>query len=82
MRLNKTQLQFIINCDVEEMVKYLEDDYGYSTIEAFDKVYSSETYQKLLNTKTGFYIESPAYIYSYLQDEIGRPACKAAAGIG
>ncbi len=38
MRLNKNQLQFIINSDVEDMVKYLQEDYGYSTIDAFDKV--------------------------------------------
>lgn len=70
MKLTKNQLQFIINSDVEEMVKYLQDDYKLSTIDAFDKIYNSEIYQKLLNKKTGLYIESPAYIYSYLQDEI------------
>lgn len=70
MRLNKDQLQFIINSDVEEIVKYLQEDYGYSTIDAFDKIYNSEIYQTLLNTKTGLYLESPGYIYSYLQDEL------------
>ena len=70
MRLNKDQLQFIINSDVEEIVKYLQEDYGYSTIDAFDIIYNSEIYQKLLNTKTGLYLESPGYIYSYLQDEL------------
>ncbi|GJG37902.1 hypothetical protein PRLR5107_27850 [Prevotella lacticifex] len=56
----------IINSDVEEMVKYLQDDYHLSTIDAFDKIYNSTIYQKLLNTQTGLYLESPAYIYSYL----------------
>lgn len=72
MRLNKNQLQFIINSDVEDMVKCLQEDYGYSTIDAFDKVYNSEIYQKLLNLRTGLYLESPGYIYSYLQEEIGK----------
>lgn len=70
MGLNSTQLEFIINCDVEAIVKYLQEDYGYSIIDAFDKVYNSEIYQKLINTKTGLYIQSPGYIYSYLLDEI------------
>lgn len=72
MKLNKNQLQFIINCDVEGIVKYLQEDYGYSIIDAFDKVYNSEVYQKLLNIRTGLYLESPRYIYSYLQEEIPR----------
>ena len=75
MKLTKNQLQFIINSDVEEMVKLLQDDYHLSTIDAFDKIYNSEIYQKLLNTKTDLYLESPLYIYSYLQDELrGSPA--------
>ena len=60
----------IINSDVEEMVKYLQDDYHLSTVDAFDKIYNSTIYQKLLNTKTGLYLESPAYIYSYLKEEL------------
>jgi len=69
--LTKNELQFVINCDVEEMVNLLKEDYGMSTLEAFDCVYNSETYQKLTNTRTGFYIESPLYIYSYLLEEKG-----------
>ena len=60
----------IINSDVEEMVKYLQDDYHLSTVDAFDKIYNSTIYQKLLNTQTGLNLESPAYIYSYLKDEL------------
>ena len=52
------------------MVKYLQDDYHLSTVDAFDKIYNSTIYQKLLNTQTGLYLESPAYIYSYLKDEL------------
>ena len=70
MRLNKSQMQFIINSDVEEIAKFLKDDYSLSTIEALDKIYNSAIYQKLLDTKTGLYLQSPGYIYSYLQDEL------------
>lgn len=77
MKLTKNQLQFIINSDVEEMVKFLQNDYDLSVVDAFDKIYNSEIYQKLLNTKTGLYLESPAYIYSYLQDELKGSAVTA-----
>lgn len=63
-------MQFVINSDVEEMVKYLEDDYNLSTIDALDKIYNSKIYQKLLDSSTGLYLQSPGYIYSYLQDEL------------
>lgn len=70
MRLNRNQMQFVINSDVEEMVKFLEDDYNLSTIDALDKIYNSKIYQKLLDSNTGLYLQSPGYIYSYLQDEL------------
>lgn len=70
MSITKAQRQFIINCDVEELVALLQEDYGMTVEEAFDKVYNSELYQKLTNTSTGFYIESPLYQYEYLKEEL------------
>lgn len=72
MKLNKTQLQFVINCDVETIVSYLQCDYKLSVLEAFDKIYSSNIYQKLVNAKTGLYLQSPDYIYDYLCNEINK----------
>ena len=70
MKLNKNQLQFVINCDVETIVSYLQHDFKLSVLEAFDKIYSSNIYQKLVNAKTGLYLQSPDYIYDYLCNEI------------
>ncbi len=70
MRLTKKQQQFIINCDVEEIVLLLQKEYHLSLIDAFEKVYTSQIYEKLTNTKTGLYLQSPAYIYDYLKEEI------------
>lgn len=63
----KKQRQFIINCDVEEIVSFLQEDYGMSTIEAFDTIYNSKTYEKLINVDNGLFIQSPLYIYEYLK---------------
>ena len=70
MKLTNNQLQYIINCDVETIVSYLLDDYKLSVLEAFDTVYNSSVYQKLINTKTGLYLQSPDYIYDYLKQDI------------
>ena len=72
MKLTKAQRQFIINCDVEEMVNVLHNDYHMPLIEAFDVVYNSELYRKLVDTKTGLFIQSPLYQLSYLKEELKR----------
>lgn len=74
MNTNRDQRQFIINCDVEELVALLQADYHMSVIEAFDKVYNSELHSKLIDIKTGLYIQSPLYQYEYLKAELGEPA--------
>lgn len=70
MKLTKNQIQFIINCDVEEIVSLLQEDYNLSLIDAFGIVYNSDLYKKLVDLKNGLYIQSPLYQYEYLKDEI------------
>ncbi len=66
MKLTKHQIEFIINSDVEMIVSYIMEDEGLSILEAFDKMYNSPIYTKLVDVKTGLYIQSPAYIYSLM----------------
>ena len=42
-------------------------------LDAFDTIYNSRIYKKLIDTETGLYIQSPLYIYEYLKEEIGEP---------
>ena len=70
MSISQEQLQFIINSDVEQLVSYLQTDKGLSLSEAFETVYNSAIYGKLINTNTGLYLKSPDYIYDYLKEEI------------
>lgn len=70
MTITKRQLQFIINSDVEALVDLVQKDYGLSVSEAFDRVYNSRLYSKLIDTRTGLYIESPLYQYEYLKEEM------------
>ena len=70
MALEKKQINFIIDCDVEEIVSLLQEDYGMKILDAFNTVYNSNIYKKLIDTDTGLYIQSPLYIYEYLKEEI------------
>ena len=70
MKLKKSQIQFIINCDVEELVYFLKEDYKMNIIDAFDKVYNSQLYKKLTDTRNGLYIQSPRYQYEFLKEEL------------
>ena len=70
MALEKKQINFIIDCDVEEIASLLQEDYGMKILDAFNTVYNSNIYKKLIDTETGLYIQSPLYIYEYLKEEI------------
>ena len=71
MTITQQQLRYIINCDVEELVSLLQEDYQYTLVDALDVVYNSKLYGKLTDTKTGLYIQSPLYQYQYLKEELG-----------
>ena len=70
MASEKKQINLIIDCDVEEIVSLLQEDYGMKILDAFNTVYNSNIYKKLIDTETGLYIQSPLYIYEYLKEEI------------
>ena len=71
MKQYNNEIEFIINCDVEKIVSLLQEDYGMTILDAFDTIYNSKIYKKLIDTETGLYIQSPLYIYEYLKEEIG-----------
>ena len=68
--MNENEFQFVMDCDVESLVSFLQEDYHLSLSDAFEKVYSSRTFEKLKNRQTGLYLQSPAYIYVFLQEEL------------
>ena len=70
MSLSKNKIRFIINCDVEALVSYLQEDYHMPLLQAFDTVYNSDIFRKLENVRTGLYTPSPDYIYEYLRKEL------------
>ena len=63
MKLSKNKYQFIVNSDVELIVSYLQEDRSMTLLEAFDAVYTSVIYEKLMNPNTGLYLQSADTIY-------------------
>jgi len=54
-----------------DLVQILMERRGLPMAKALDIVYKSATYEHLLNPETRLYFQSPGYVYSYLEDELG-----------
>lgn len=57
---------------IADLVDHVMAEYHMDLERALDVVYSSEIFQKLSDPATALYKEGPAYIYSYLKDELGK----------
>lgn len=62
--------QFLIDSITTELIAQLMEDCQYNLETAMDKVYKSETYAKLTDTRTGLYYQSPLYVYDFLKNEL------------
>ena len=70
MRVTQAEFQNMKEEIVKELIMRLVNDEGLSLQEAFDKVYSSNTFKKLSAPSTALFYQSPGYVYSYLCDEL------------
>lgn len=62
--------RFLIQSRVQKLVLFLVRDFGLTLLDAFATVYNSELYERLADTDTGLYYESPVHVYGYLKNEI------------
>ncbi len=60
---------FLINHTVDQMTKFLTEDYHLDIPTALNVVYNSKTLSLLQNKDTGLFIESPSYVYELLKKE-------------
>ncbi len=65
-----SQETFVIEELVKELVLRLIDEKHLSLKDALDIVYNSETYTKIIDTRTGLYSQSTTYVYDYLESEL------------
>ncbi|MBE6004652.1 MAG: hypothetical protein E7232_11325 [Lachnospiraceae bacterium] len=62
--------QQMIEYMVQDLVEMLTEAQGIEYDMAMRFIYDSQVYEKLIDTETGLYRESPAYVYGLLQDEL------------
>lgn len=66
-----TETAFMIEDISKEIVLILMEEEGMSMVDALRTLYNSKTYERLTDTSNGLYTQSTAYIYEYLQEELG-----------
>lgn len=67
--MNK-RMQYLVEGITKDVIAYLMEDEGYTLPHALNVFHNSETFVKLSNEETGLYIESSAYVYEILKDEL------------
>lgn len=67
--MNK-RIRYLVEGIAKDIIAYLMQDNGYDLPTALRELYNSETFAKLSDESTGLYIESSAYVYEVLKDEL------------
>lgn len=68
--MKKEECNFMIEEISRELILLLIEERGMIMREAFDTLYTSDTYARLIDTKNGLYAQSTAYIYECLEHEL------------
>ena len=67
--MNKEK-QFLVESLGKELIEMLMIDYGWDLQKSMDVLYSSETFAKLEDERSGLYYQGAIYVYSFLKQEI------------
>lgn len=70
MTLANDQIEIMKEDMSAELILLLIKNWHYSSEEAMDVLYNSDTFSRLEDSKTGLYYQSPGYVYSYLDKEL------------
>ena len=70
MALTDEQIEMMKEDLSAELIELLMKDWHYSQIEALEVLYNSDTFDRLQDTRTGWYYQSAGYVYSFLQQEL------------
>lgn len=61
---------YLIECMSKDLVLLLMEDFELDMKTALRTLYTSDTYAKLQDTRTGLFFQSPRYVYDFLKNEI------------
>lgn len=72
MKQSNNNFDFLVEYITARVVEWILRDQDLDLEEALLLFHNSETFEKLCEKKTDLYIESPAYIYELLTEELRR----------
>jgi hypothetical protein len=64
------EFKYLTECMTRDLIEMLMARKSMSLKEAFDALYTSETFEKLQDCRSGLYFQSPGYVYSFLEEEL------------
>ena len=70
IELTNEQIDMMKEDVCAELIALLMKDRHYTMSETIDMLYNSDTYNRIQDQSTGLYYQSPAYTYTYLQQEL------------
>ena len=70
MNVSETDFKYMREFIIRDMAYFLTQDFNMTMEQALRAVYNSHTLTVLDNAETGFYYQSPRYVYNYLKDEL------------
>ncbi len=70
MTLTDAQIKVMQEDMYASIVQLLMERWGYSMEESISVLYNSDTFVRLQDKGTGFYYQSPGYVYSFLEYEM------------
>lgn len=72
MKQSDNKFDFLVEYITARVVEWIVRDQDMDLEEALLLFHNSETFNKLCEKRTDLYIESPAYIYDLLKEELRR----------
>ena len=68
--MKKEEIKFMIEEISKELILVRVEEHGMTLHDAFDVLYPSDTYARLIESKNGLYSQSTPYIYECLEHEL------------
>ena len=80
MKQPNNNIDFLVEYITTRVVEWIMRDQALGLEEALLLFHNSETFDKLCDKRTDLYIESPAYIYELLTEELRRGTLRGLSG--
>ena len=80
MKQPNNNFDFLVEYITTRVVEWIMRDQALGLEEALLLFHNSETFDKLCDKRTDLYIESPAYIYELLTEELRRGTLRGLSG--